>query len=142
MAVLLPEERVDGAATELSKHMGQSKDNLKRKILAILYCQSLGRSADEIKAYGQEPVLSRYIKKRNSDRYEQTTVLKWNLPGSLREVIRNDMAEIKKILGLETSEQLFDFLHSIFVDLVTHPDELRHLAGELKGKDAKANANS
>ena len=39
MAVLLPEDRIDGAATELRKHMRQGKDSLKRKINAILYCR-------------------------------------------------------------------------------------------------------
>jgi hypothetical protein len=142
MAVLLPEERIDGAATELSKPMRQGKDSIKRKINAILYCRQLGHSVDEIKRYGQEPVLSRYVKKTNADRYEKTTVLKWNLPGSLREVIRQDMAQISKILDLVTSEQLFDFLHSVLVDLIRHPDELRHLAGELKGKDASTSAKA
>jgi hypothetical protein len=135
MAVLLPEERIDGAATELSKHMRQGKDSIKRKLNAILYCRQLGHSVDEIKGYGQEPVLSRYIKKTNADRYEKTTVMKWNLPGSLREVIRQDMAQVAKILGFVTSEQLWDFLHSILSDLIRNPDELRHLAGDLKGKD-------
>jgi len=37
VAVLLAEDRTDGAATELSKHMRQGKDSLKRK--AILDCR-------------------------------------------------------------------------------------------------------
>lgn len=135
LAFLLPEDRIDGAAQELSKHMGQSKDNLRRKINAIQYARTLAYSADEIKAYGQEATLGRYIKSRNAERYEQVTVMKWNLPGSLREVIRQDMAAIAKILGFVSSEQLWDFLHSIFVDLKEHPESLRRLAGELKGKD-------
>ncbi len=142
VAVLLPEERIDGAASELAKHMRQGKDTIKRKINAIQHCRQLGHSVEEIKGYGQEPVLSRYIKKTNSDRYEKTTVLKWNIPGSLREVIRQDVAQISKILGLVTSEQLFDFLHSIFVDLIAHPDDLKHLAGELKPKDAQASTKA
>ncbi len=137
MAVLLPEERIDGAATELSKHMRQGKDSIKRKLNAILYCRQLGHSVDEIKGYGQEPVLSRYIKKTNADRYEKTTVMKWNVPGSLREVIRQDFSAVAKILGFVTSEQLFDFVHSIFVDLIRNPDALRALAGELKSGSTK-----
>ena len=39
VAVLLAEDRTDGAATELSKHMRQGKDSLKRKINAILDCR-------------------------------------------------------------------------------------------------------
>ncbi len=132
MAVLLPEERIDGAATELSKHMRQGKDSIKRKLNAILYCRQLGHSVDEIKGYGQEPVLSRYIKKTNADRYEKTTVMKWNVPGSLREVIRKDFAAVAKILGFVTSEQLFDFIHSVFVDLINNPQALKELAGQLE----------
>lgn len=134
MAVLLPEDRIDGAATELSKHMRQGKDSLKRKINAILYCRQLGHSVEEIKSYGQEPVLSRYIKKTNADRYEKTTVMKWQIPGSLREITRQNMAGIAKILNLHTSEELWDFLNSVLGDLVRNPEELKHLAGELKGK--------
>jgi hypothetical protein len=130
MSLLLEEDRVDGAATELSKHMGQSKDNLKRKILAIQHVRSLGNSADDIKKAGQGVILSRYIKARNSERYETTTVMKWNIPGSLREVIRNDMARVARVLGFVTSEQLWDFIHSILVDL--NDDALKELAGEFK----------
>jgi hypothetical protein len=136
MSLILPDERIDAAATELSKHMGQSKDNLKRKICAIQYVRTLGNTPEEIKQAGQGLTLSRYIKKTNAERYEKTTVMKWNLPGSLREVIRQDMASIANILGFVTSEQLWDFLHSVLLDLRTHPDDLKHLAGELKGKNA------
>jgi transcriptional antiterminator len=142
MSFLLPEERIDGAATELAKHMGQSKDTLKRKIQSIQHAHALGHSAEDIKRDGQGAALSRFVKKSNSERYEQSTVLKWNLPGSLREVIRQDTAQMMKILNLNTSEELFDFLHSVFVDLNAHPDELRHLAGELKGKDAQTRAKA
>ncbi len=98
MAVLLPEERIDGAATELSKHMRQGKDSLKRKINAILYCRQLGHS------------------------------------------VRQDMASVAKILGFVTSEQLWDFMHSILGDLVRHPEALKQLAGQVR--DEKKSANS
>ncbi len=139
MAVLLPEDRIDGAATELAKHMRQGKDSIRRKINAILYSRQLGHSVEEIKSYGQEPVLGRYVKKTNADRYEKTTVMKWNLPGSLREVIRQDFAQVAKILGFVTSEQLWDFMHSILEDLVRHPDALKDLAGQVRNEKARAN---
>jgi len=125
-------QNLDSVAESLAKHVRTTKYNLKRKMEAIWYAHSLGNDPERIKAIGQEDILGRYAKKVNADKYEQTTVMKWNLPGSLREVIREDMAAISKILGFKTSEQLWDFIHSLFVDLKNDPDSLKHLAGQLQ----------
>lgn len=128
----LPEQQFDSVSESLSKHMGESKYSLKRKMNAISYAHSLGYTAEDIKKEGQELALSRYAKKLNADKYEDTTVMKWNLPGSLREVTRKNMAGVAKILGFTTSEQLWDFLNSVLADLVANPESLKHLAGEYK----------
>jgi hypothetical protein len=132
ISLALPEERIDSAAETLAKNMGTRKDTVKRKMQAIQYAAALAHSPADIKKAGQEVTLGRYVKKSNADRYEQPTVMKWNLPGSLREVIRKDMARIAKVLGFVTSEQLWDFIHSILVDLTA--DDLKHLAGMFSKK--------
>lgn len=112
----------------LSERFNVGQDSLKRRVEAIRHAGTLGYSADEIKALGQEKVLSQFIKSRRQEKYSETVMLKWMVPGSQRELIHQQEGRVKKILGLVTSEQFWDFMLSVLRNATD--EEIRASAGE------------
>lgn len=125
---------VEQVSHQLARASGTAEDSIKRKILAIQHAQTLGYSEEEVSKMGQTRVLSDYGKKKKQDKYEDLVWLKFQIPGSQREVARQQLDRVCKVLDLKTSEQLWDFL---LAELSTASDEdLRHAAGHKQVENA------
>ncbi len=140
--VLLTQEYVNAdskSILELTKLLAEqtqtSQDSLNRKIAAIKYFFGLGHTTEEIASWGQSKTLSDFIHARRAEDYEKVVQMRFSLPGSLRELFLQDLDRVKKVLGIESSEQLFEYLHSLLHGI--SDEEHKHLAGELK-KEADA----
>lgn len=117
-----------GYADLLSKKVNVGADSIKRKLEAIQYQRALGFDAEAIIATGQEKVLGAFVRSKRVKSYGDSVVMKWSVPGSLRELIQQDERRIKELLGIYTSEEFFDWLHSVFIDLTD--DDIKASAGE------------
>jgi hypothetical protein len=118
---------VDQVSHQLARASGQSEDSIKRKILAIQHAQGLSFSEEDVTKMGQTKVLSEYGKSKKQNKYEDMVWIRFQLPGSQKEIVTQQFERVKKVLGLKTSEQLFDFLIAQLQQ--TSEDELRHAAG-------------
>jgi hypothetical protein len=120
-------ESIDQISHALAMAGKSSQDSLKRKIFAIQHMQELGYTESEISQMGQTVVLSEHQKTKKAEKYEKKTWLKFALPGSQREIVQIEIARIAKVLNLQTSEQIWDF---IMAQLQACTDEeLKHAAG-------------
>jgi hypothetical protein len=105
---LLPED-VDAVVPGLAAAVKIGPESIKRKMDAILYAKSLGHSVEDISEMGQERVVSDWNKSRRVANYQETVVMKWSVPGSQRELVQEQERRVKRILGIQTSEQFFDW---------------------------------
>lgn len=126
LTLALPEDHVKAVAGGLSVHTKVGVDSIERKMNSVRHAASLGFSADDIIAAGQEKTVSTYLKSRRQEKYSDVVRMQFEVPGFLRELISQDLARIKKTLGIATSEDLFDFLHSVFENWTD--EEIRQLA--------------
>jgi hypothetical protein len=125
---------VEQVSHQLARASGTSEDSIKRKILAIQHAQGLNFSEEEVAKMGQTKVLSDYGKKKKQDKYESFVWLKFQLPGSQREVARQALDRVCELCAFKTSEQLWDFLIAQLASATD--DELRHAAGHRQVQDA------
>ena len=126
---------LDGSDVEaLAKDSSMNPAVVKRKRDAIRFKHEQGFGREVIIANGQHWTLSSYARaKKNGD--ERQRILRWRVPASLADCIQNDNASpdaeealvtrLHRVLGLETSESFWMFLHSWFSDL-TDADLLHH----------------
>ena len=108
-----------------------------RKIAAIKEAQSEGMTQDEIIAAGQTEILSRAARNRRNSSGPQR-VLSWRVSRSLADAVMSSDASpdaeealvtrLVRVCHLKTSDDLFEFLLSVFADV--DDKELKHLAGE------------
>ena len=128
LALATPEEHVQGLVMALANKANIGVDSLKRKFGAIKHQASLGFTADEIIRMGQEKVLGGFIKARKVANYQGQVVMKWNVPGSQRELMQQQEQRIRRILGLATSVDFFDWLLGQLTTLTD--EEILSSAGE------------
>jgi hypothetical protein len=121
-----PAELYDTACRALSQTAGVGVDSLRRRVSAILHAHSLGYSNEEIIERGQEKAMSEFLTAKKQEKYGQTVRMQFEVPGFLRELIQQDFQRIKTACGFSTSEDLFDFLHSVLEN--TTDDQFRELA--------------
>jgi hypothetical protein len=138
IACSISAKRLDNAAKVLAGSTNGSKDTLKRKMEAIQYAQSRGIETDAIKAIGSSKILSDYIKAKKGERIEELTALTYRMAPDLKDKVQKQFVRIAKTLKLTTSDQLFEFLHSVIVDWTE--EEILHAAGE--GHDSTVTRNS
>jgi len=128
----------------LAQEAGSNVATMKQKYRAIEFQHEKGYGFEVIVANGQGWSLSSYSRaKRNG--HEKEKVLRWRVPASLADCIQNDSASpdaeealitrLHRVLGLETSEEFWMFIHSWFGE-VSDP-ELLHHAGEGKPKKGR-----
>ncbi len=122
-------EQLTACAEFLAKDTGERSDSILRKIESVRYFIGLGITTEQITTWGQSKTLSSYFKARRSENYEKPVQLRFTVPGSLRELVMQDVDRIRSVLKLVDSEGLWDFLHSLIVNLTD--EDLLHLAGEL-----------
>src|ERR1700687_552791 len=137
-----PGRTAEMAAT-IAKQTQSRKATVKRKIDAILFKRSEGWDEQAIVAAGQGPTLSSYAKHQQNG-HEKQRVLSWRVSKSLADAIMSSetspdqdealASRLVRVLGMQTSEQFWEFLHSVFADL--SDSELKNLAGAFTEKDA------
>jgi hypothetical protein len=129
-----PKELADKNASEAS---------IRGKMKAVRWAIESGWSYEDITEKGQTAVRSAYERsKRNGA--EPQKVLRWRVSKSLADAIMSSEASVDqeealasrlvRVLGMQTSEQFWEFLHSVFADL--SDAELKNLAGAFTEKDA------
>lgn len=109
LSLALKDEQVKEFSAGLAAAVKVGADSIERKIKAIRHQASLGYSEDEIASQGQEKVLGGYIKSRKQENYGSFVIIKWQIPGSQRELVQQQERRVKELLGLVTSEQFFDW---------------------------------
>jgi hypothetical protein len=126
----------------LAVEAGSNLATMKLKFRAIEFKHEEGWDLQAIIAAGQGPTLSSYAKAKKNGHNEKEKVLRWRVPASLADCIQNDNASpdaeealitrLHRVLGLETSEEFWMFVHSWFGEV--SDAELLHHAGEGKPK--------
>jgi len=108
---------------------GAERTSLKRKIAAITWCNAhAGMPFEEIVQFGQNKTLSHYAAAKKNGHNEKRRHLRWLVSKGLADAVERDVvARIARVLEIETSEEFWLFLHSVFLD--TTDAQLRHAAG-------------
>lgn len=115
--------------SELSTRCLVGEESLKRKIEAIRHASSsLGYTPEEIVRMGQEKTLSLFLRSKRQEKYTETVVMKWSVLGCQRELVQQQEKRIKALLGLQTSEQFFDWLLAQLQNATD--EEIKQSAGE------------
>jgi hypothetical protein len=133
--------------TEICEHpqwINNSKANL-RKCWAIHHSFLLGMTGGQIVSLGQTAALSRVAKHQSNGR-EPRKRLCWLVSASLADAVQSDdpspdaeealVSRLYRVCELRTSEDLWDFLVSVFSDM--DDNALRHLAGVIVEKKQKS----
>lgn len=128
LALAVPQEAILSTIESLAASCHIGPDSIRRKVEAIRYAATLGHGAEELKQMGQEKVISDFIKSRRVESYGKTVTLKWSIPGSQRQLVQDQEKRVKSLLGLQTSEQFFDW----WLGQVTNAtdEEIRQSAGD------------
>jgi len=116
LAVRLNPEALDGVAGGMSVHAKIGVDSIRRKLLSIQHAVTLGYSPEEITARGQEKTVSEFNQSKRESNYEKKVVMKWQVPGSLRERIQEQQARVMKILDLPHSEAFWDWWVGLLIN--------------------------
>jgi hypothetical protein len=129
VAVALTRDRgdVDQVAHQLARASGTAEDSIKRKIVAIQYSQSLGFDEADIVKKGQTATLSEYAHSRKQENYEKLTNLTFKIPGSQREMVKQELDRVCRVCDFKTSEKMWDWLLSELRQL--SDESLKHSAG-------------
>jgi hypothetical protein len=129
-----PPNQRDNAAVNLARAAGVGKSTLKRKLEAIHMAQAAGLPDEQLIQMGQAAVIGKFVKDKSAARDDEQVVLKWLVSPQIRDDVHRLFWNIGKTLGRKTSEELWDFILGVFLDL--GPEEIHHLAGngEMKRK--------
>lgn len=133
--------RAGVTAEDLAREAGSNPSTVRQKYRAIHWKHETDCDFEAIIAAGQGPTLSSYAKARKNG-HEKEKVLRWRVPASLADCIQNDnsspdaeealITRLHRVLGLETSEDFWMFIHSWFGEV--SDAALLHHAGEGKMK--------
>lgn len=128
LALSIPVEQLDRRAEQIARGARTGKSALKRKLEAIQWAYAKCHDKEAIVKAGQEQTLSRFIKSKKAERTEESVVMKWSISPDLKGRVQAEIWRIAKVLGFKTSEEYWEFMHSVMQDW----DEatLNHLAGE------------
>ena len=124
----LADEDVKANAGALSVVTKVGAASIERKMNAIRHALAEGLSVEEIIGRGQEKTLGEFVKVRRVANYQETVTTGWRLPGLLKELLEIDMKRIKDVLGIVTTIEWFEWLHSFLSSL--SEEEILHSAGE------------
>lgn len=127
LSLSLTDERVDATATTISRAAKIGFESVRRKLNAIRHAATLGYSEAEIIDQGQEQTLSIFQKGRRESTYTDKVWLKFQIPGSQRELVQQEIERIKRVLGLKDSEQVWDFMLAQLINVTD--EELKQAAG-------------
>ncbi len=124
-----PSERL---VIHLSRN-GTHSPGMKRKVDAIRNAVMHGATENQIVGWGQSLTLSAYAIRKKNGNNEKYRQLRWRVPMSLADAVENEtVPRIAKVCNLKTSEELWEFINSVFAHMPDH--YLRMYAGEPKLK--------
>jgi hypothetical protein len=138
-----PENRLEGTIVEVAKEANTSVPALRNKAYAILAAHIAGSSWQQILDSGQSTIL-RWYGNRNRSGAEKRKRLSWMVSASLADSIQSDSPSpdqeeplVTRLhrLGLRTSDDLWEFLHSWFA--LESDEALEHHIGEFVPKRFK-----
>ena len=125
-------DHVDREAELLARATSTTKATVRRKFEAIHHKREQGWTEEAIAKAGQGPTLSALAASRKLRKVEADTILRYRVSVSLAEAWATMVARLAKAADLRTSEDLIDFIHSVFADF---PDEaIKNYAGELDAR--------
>jgi hypothetical protein len=132
VAVRLQKDReaVRNVAAMLAVKGNSSEESICRKLFAIHFMENAGYSEEQIAEYGQTFVLSEFQKSKEKDKQDKLTVLSWKISGAQRQMVQTELDRVKRVLNIQTSESLWDFLLSVLQGV--SDEDLLHAAGEKK----------
>ena len=102
---------------------------VRRKFEAIHRMREQGCSEEAIVRNGQGPTLSALTAEKQRRKLEADTILRYRIPRSLGEAWEELVGRLARVADLKTSEDLLEFLHSVFVGL--SDTQIQNLAGQL-----------
>jgi hypothetical protein len=109
LATSINEDAVEATAGALSIVSKVGADSIRRKLYAVQKIKRLGFSVEEIIAMGQEKVLGDVQRARRTESYRETVVMKWSIPGSLRELVSIQQKRIMALLQIGDSTGFWDW---------------------------------
>jgi hypothetical protein len=121
---------IPDTAKLLAKHTGIGRKSIEVKLKALKQAMAAGRTDADLLALGQEKVVAEYVTVKREKRQDAQVVLKWLVSPEVKAGVIRETVRIAKVLGFRTSEEVWQFLLSQFVQWT--PVELLHSAGELK----------
>jgi hypothetical protein len=130
-------DHMDREAELLARAARSTKATIKRKFEAVHHKRTQGWTEEAIVKAGQGPTLSSFAASRKERKVEADVILRYRLSASLAEawtaLVRDKIApalarDTKRMENL-TSDDLFEFLLSVFLDV--HPAHIANFAGEL-----------
>jgi hypothetical protein len=120
-------DQIDREAELLARATSTTKATLRRKFAAIHHKREQGWTEEAIAKEGQGPTLSSLAASRKLQKVEADTILRYRVPASLGEAWEELVGRLAKVANLKTSEDLIEFLHSVFVGLSDL--QIQNLAG-------------
>jgi hypothetical protein len=122
-------EHIDREVQLIAGATSTTPATVKRKFEAIHRMREQGCSEDAIVRNGQGPTLSQLTAAKQRQKHETDVILRYRVPNSLGEAWGQLVGRLVKVADLRTSEDLLEFIYSVFVDLSDL--EIKHLAGEI-----------
>ena len=122
-------DHLDRESELLARATNTTKAVIVRKFQAVHHKREQGWTEEAITKAGQGPTLSSFAASRKQQKPEADVILRFRVPASLGESWSELQARIARLAKLKTSEELFEFLHSVFVGLSDL--QIQNLAGEL-----------
>ncbi len=123
-------EAVRNVAAMLSVKGNSSEESICRKLFAIHFMEKAGYTEEQIAVYGQTFVLSEFQKSKEKAKLDVLTNLTFKIPGEQRERVLEELDRVKRVLNIQTSQALWDFLTATLESL--SDEDLLHAAGEKK----------
>jgi uncharacterized Fe-S cluster-containing radical SAM superfamily protein len=129
----------------VAKETGVSGTVLKQKFSAIRYARESGWAEQAIVALGQSGTLRAYIAAKKNGHREPERMLRWRVSRRLADAVMSSEASedqeeplvsrLVRVAKLRTSNEIWEFLLSIFSDL--SDKDIEHLAGMEPAKRKK-----
>ena len=132
-------EHLDREVELLAEATSTTPAVVRRKFEAIHRMREQGCSEEAIVRNGQGPTLSALTAEKQRRKLESDTILRYRIPKSLGEAWEELVGRLARVADLKTSEDLVEFIYSVFVDLSDL--QIQNLAGGVND-DKKRNNDS
>jgi len=124
----------DDLARTLATAAGVGKSTLARKLRAIHEAMKAGLNDDKLIEMGQSAVMAKFVKDKRAERSDEQVVLKWLVAPDLKLVVQEEVWRIAQVLGLKTSDEFWEWMHSVMVGW--SEAEILHFAGNPRAEHA------